>query len=634
MQRLVLILLLLVIPFLAAYSDPTAEDRVFAFFPGLAQQLAANLPAGVSRDQAKTLLAAWYGRGNSELIRGMKMVLAGEGETNHALQLLLHLLASGCGMPEESMPLALALANNRLYAQVSSSIREAIKKDIVGHYALYLKIAAWQKTAFEFRIDLARMPLVAQLYWADRVVYPPEEIRYPIRTLSDYREFVDTIGTLEFFHTEAIKHRLYEGESMARIARNIFYYVHHKDAAGYKRHFYGPDETRARTIVDRMPHDNVPRGNLSPLLVRYRGKPQNINGFIWLNYQRHCLQATGHSVGLCEVSSLIEMAAFKGMGVPAGLMIRFPPKELRTTGHVFANWFDPVRRRWNNLEMIRSSDKQEHVYQLVVHKPVWHHRLPGLPDKAVDHAPAPRYFRLLKLGLQETHFTEVFFAPHTAVTNMIFRRDALPDDGQGRLADSDGDSIHDFEERLLGLDPFRPDTARDGVSDLWKLAYGYDPKTPLAAGSLDTPPIDGLGGGFTDRNNRLTTVTVRRHPGGPDPDSPEIDTMSAGIFGDRLYLRVTFHNDIRQCKRLNNYLSFVDEGGTTAFPGFSLLVDGNGVRPAGGNPKVADDYRGLRGLSIREVELMIPLRYFRGAGRVKIIFFTARVRGELTLPLR
>ena len=37
---------------------------------------------------------------------------------------------------------------------------------------------------------------------------------------------------------------------------------------------------------------------------------------------------------------------------------------------------------------------------------------------------------------------------------------------------------------------------------------------------------------------------------------------------------------------------------------------------------------------IRDVELLVPLRYFGGAGRVKIIFFTALVRGELTLPLR
>lgn len=620
-----LTILLFVLTCVSLPASRTAEDRVLGFFPGLAAQIDGNLPPGLDKTRARDLLVRWYGDGGPELIRGMKMILTGEGETNHALRLLLHLLARSTCAPGETMPLALALANNRLYALVTPPVREAILGDIVRHHALSQKIVAWQKTAFEISVDLARMPLVAQLYWADRMALPPEDIRYPIRTLADYREYVDSIETLEYFHAEAVKYRLASGDSMSAIGRNVSAWVHGRDATGNKRHLYQPDEKKSQEIVGLMPHDDTPRGNLSPFLVRYRGAECRINDFIWLNYQRRCLESFGHSVGLCEVSSLIEQAAFKGLGIPAGLMIRFPPKERPFSGHVFAMYLDPARRRWLTLEMIRGW-KSSLEAELVIHKPVWHHRDGTLRDRIREKAPCTRFFQVLDFGIPNSVLEKVFFENHAQESATLFGRDVLPDN----RADSDGDGLPDFEERQLGTDPARADTAGDGVSDLWKLAHGFDPHRP--SGSLALPPIDGLGGGFQDRGQLVKTV-VPRHAGGPNRDTPEINTISAGRFGDRVYVRFTFHNDVRKCKRLDNYIWFGNKGGAGKIPGFALLAQGNTAGQANGNPPVPGGWSGIRCFVNRDVELWIPLGYFDSATSVEIVFFTALVRGTLKLPL-
>ncbi|MBP7735328.1 MAG: hypothetical protein KA369_05075 [Spirochaetes bacterium] len=621
------IMLILTVPALS--PGKISGGGPFELFPALEAQAAANLPQGMDAARARELLGSWYDGGNSELVRGMEMVLAGEGETNHALALLLHLLDRDCYERGETMTAALALANNHLYALVTPAIREEIKKDIVKHYRFYRKIIAWQKKSLELPYDLSRVPLVAQIYWADRRAYPPEDITYPVRTLSDYHEYVDSIETLEFFHNTAVERKLYLGESVTKIGRNVAQFVHKSKAAdGLSQHLYNPDEKTAGKIIGRMPQDPGPRTGLEWFQLRYMGIQRNICDFIWTNYQRQLLERTGHSVGLCEVSSLIEMAAFKGMGIPAGLMVRFPPKERPFPGHVFAMYYDPFLKKWKNLEMIRSWDKPL-LTELVIHKPVWHHRVKDLQVKVTEKAPANRFFKVLDFGIPNGLIEKVFMTNRPSWNDTLFSRAMLPDDPRDR----DGDGIPDFEEKILGTDPSRPDSAGDGVSDLWKLNHGYDPGTPITQGSLDSPPMDGLGGAFSGER-KMTTVTVKRAVS-PREDVPEINTMSAARLGDNVYVHVTFHNDIRKCKRKDNYIWFGIEGGRGRVKGFDLVVDGNGI---GQNNNVRaqepDGYRDLRGISITDVELMVPVRYLDGASSVKIVFFTALERGELILPVR
>lgn len=603
----------------------------FRSFPTLETQFEGNLPQGLDADRARELLSAWFDAENIELVRGMEMVLAGEGETNHALSLLLHLLNEGCYKPGETMPIALALANNYLYSQVSPVIREEIRKDMVAHYHFYRKVVAWQKKAFELPYDLSRLPLIPQIYWADRRAYPPEEdIVYPIHTITDYREYIDSIDTLEYFHKIAVEKKLHLGDSVPKIGRNLFLYVHHTKAPdGLSRHFYNPSPEKILRIIDRIPHDEGSNIDAEKKTVRYRGADYNINSFIWINFQRRLCEETGHSIGLCEVTSLIEMILFKAMGIPACNMVRFSRVDPRLMGgHVFAGYYNPFRKRWHNLEMIKKWDKS-YLMEFVIHKPLWSHRVKDLQGKVFEQCLAPRFFKVLNFGTLERDFNKVFLSNKLSWTNTLFSQTALPDNP----VDSDMDDILDFEEKILGTDPKRPDTAGDGVSDAWKLNHYCDPNTPIPADSLESPPIDGLGGGF-DEQGKTTIVFVKR-AGTPSADVPEINTMSAARFDDKVYLHVTFHNDIRQCKRKDNYIHFGLEGGQDIIQGFDLVVDGKGIGQSDKTrAQEPDGYKGLRGISITDVELMVPVKYFKDATSAKIVFFTAQVRGELTLPLK
>lgn len=620
----------------------TAGDDLFSAFPGLEKQVAANLQQGMDHDTIVSRLEEYCGTNDPEMVRGMRMILAGDSgktdESNFALQLLLFMLDDRSYAPGDTMALAMALVNNRLYSTVNDEIREEIRRDLSRHYGLYRTIVAWQKK-FEMRIDLSRMPLVPKMYWADRMVYPPEGISYPVRTLDDYREYVDTIETLEYFHDLADRHRLYEGGSVKSMGDNVYAFIHKKDDTGFDRDFYGPTPEQVRPFIDRIPHDSGYDTVNDRNQIMYRGKWSNINGFIYTNYQRKLYQGLGRFIGLCEVFSLTEMAMFKAMGIPSGLMIRNSPPGASYGGHVFAMYYDPFRTRWNNLELIRKSDKPWEM-NLVIGKPVWHHRVKALKGLTAEKEMAPRYFRLLELGIQEKHFDRIFFSERENLSGIIFSRAALPDE----LTDSDGDTLYDFEEKLMGLDPRRADTAGDGVADLWKLMHGLDPKEAVA--DLELPPVDGLGGGYRD-TGRLVLSSYGPYDGKSLYDEiQEIKTLSAARFGDTVYVSVSFHNDISRNKSRGHYLTFTMQGGRGNIDSFEVLIDSNNPRPANANAraKSPDGFKDIRGWAIRDVELSIPVRYMDGADTVTI-HYRGFVRkdgkktdnlkpGELILQLR
>lgn len=603
---------------------PSSPRGILPAFSGLEAQLDANLEEGMNRAAIISRLEEYLNPGDPEMAKGMEMILAGDSgrasEPNYALRLLIHMLNERSYAPGDTMVMAMALVNNNLYAGVNDEIRREIKKDLVRHWNLYRKIVAWQKK-LEIRIDLSRMPLVPKMYWADRRVYPPEGITYAVRTLDDYREYVDTMETLEYFHDLADRHRVYEGASVGEIADNVRTFINRKDKNGFDRDFYGPTPEQVRPFIDRIPHDAGYDTVNDKNQIMYKGAWRNINGFIYINYQRKLFQSLGRFIGLCEVFSLSQMAMFKGMGIPSGLMIRNSPKEVYA-GHVFASCYDPFRRRWNNLEIIKSSNKAVEI-GLVIGKPVWHHRVRDLKELAEEKETAPRFFRLLDLGIQEKHFNAIFFSNKKQFSNTIFSREALPDD----LTDTDGDTIYDFEERLLGLDPLHADTARDGVSDLWKLTHGLDPKTPVT--DQEAPPVDGLGGGYSDAG-KLQSAQYEAYSGKNEHDEiQEVRTLSAARFSDMIYVSVSFYNDISKNRKRTHHLAFSLLGGSGNYDSFEVLIDSDNPRPANAaiKEKSKDGFREIRGWAIRDVELAIPARYLNGAEAVKIRY-RAFVRKE------
>ncbi|HPH03302.1 MAG TPA: hypothetical protein PK297_10140 [Spirochaetota bacterium] len=632
MGRLIVSPLLLVL--ICCASPLTAARSVFEEYPDLRREAGQVLPAGMDASAMERLLRNYCAMGDPEMALGMRMILSADrgrnSEPNQALGLLLHLLQTASVEAGDTMAVAIALAHAKLYASVNETIRGEIRRDVTRQYALSRRLAAWQDQRFEFRYNISRLPLVPKIYWADRMVYPPEDIRYPVRTLEDYRDYVESIETLEYFHALAERSALYKGATPGDVAKAVYRFVHAKDKNGTKRHLYDPSLEKVRELFRFYPHDASQGEVGADKRIRYRGISRTASGFIWINYQRTLLERTGHTIGLCEVSSLFELALFKGMGMASGLMIRFPPKDRPIPGHVFAMYYDPFFQRWNNLEMIKSL-KRTFEMEAVIHKPVWHHRLRGLREKVSEKAAAPRFFAVLSHGISRPVFDRMFFSNTEVFEDTMFSEDTLPEKPQ----DSDGDGIADFEERRLGLDHKRADTARDGVSDLWKLYQGYDPKKSLAAGSLAAPPLDGLGGGYA-WPSQTKTVTVRRHTGRkPAEAANEINTISAVRIGERIYLRVTYHNDIQKTKRRSHNLHIENTGGRGRIPGFDILVTPRAAAPANDKTRAlsGDGFADLRGAALREVECMIPLRYCDGARSLRIRVFTALVRGELVLDL-
>lgn len=619
--------LLLFLP-LAATADRLAGLR--RAFPALEQQLAVSLGPGMDRTRILSLFAGYYNPADPELTQGIRMVLTGDAASpNHALFLVAHQLAAGQYAPGDTITLALALVNNRLYAEGDEQVRRAIREDVLAHYAFYRRLVAWQRRRFEHAVDLSRMPLLPKLYWADRLVQPPEGIRYRIRNLEDYREYVDTIGTLEYFHSLAERHRLWEGITIRSIARGIYTFTHKKDATGKRRHLYNPNGEIMRRIFARFPHDPGTTADYERRTLIYRKKRCGINGFFWLNFQRRLYENIGQSVGLCEVSSLLEMAMLKAVGLPATTMVRWAAKELRTTGHAFALYYDPFRRRWNNLDVIRRTSLP-YLIEIAIHKTRWHHRLPALPERIREAHPGPRLVRILRHGFQAAHLEAAFAHPRVWATNLLFSPAALPDDAR----DSDGDSFYDFEEKLLGLDPGRPDTARDGVSDLWKLHRGLDPLKPLAARDLPLPPVDGMGGGV-DRA-RLASLNFPAPPPGPQTAAaPHLKTLAAGRFGNHLFISAAFHNDLRTLRRRAHTFTITVKQGSGKLDRFTVRVTKDSAAPdRNAALRLPDRFRELRGAALLEAEFLIPLRYLEGARTIGIRYHGGRTtRTELVLRL-
>lgn len=618
-----------------------AAQDIFSAFPSLESQMKVNLEAGMDREVILSRLIEYCNLNDPEMVRGMEMILAGDvdlkGGPNYALRLLLYQLNEKSYVPGDTIALALALVNNRLYAAVDETIRKEIRKDIVRHYGFYRKIVAWQKK-FEMKVDLSHMPLIPKIYWADRRVYPPEGISYTVKTPDDYREYTDTIETLEYFRDLADRHRLYDGANITIIARAVNDFIHRKDEKGFKRNLYNPPLEKVRELIDRIPHDTGNDTVDEKRQFMYRGKRNGINGFMWINYQRKLFESLGHSIGMCEVTGLTEMILFKAMGIPSGLMTRVAPKGCPLPGHVFAAYYDPIRKKWNNLEMVKKYTRPCGM-ELVIGKPLWHHAK-DLRKRARGTEPAPRFFRLLGLGIQEKHFDEIFFYNKTEQTDAIFSRAALPDD----LKDSDGDTMYDFEKKLLGLNPERADTADDGVSDLWKLERGLDPKRPLP--DQEIPPVDGLGGGYAD-SKKLLSINYDPYNRKKDFDEiQDIKTLSAGRFGDAVYISASFHSDINRNKKRGHNLTLLLQGGRGNYDSIELTIGGSNARPASkkASSKSPDGFREIRGRVIKDLELMVPVKYLDGAGAV-MIRYSGFVRkngkkvdsikpGELTLPIR
>lgn len=424
------------------------------------------------------------------------------GRRNNALGLLLGLLARGEYDPGDSMAFAFALANNWLYTAGDDGVKAAVLRDMTGHRALYKKTLAWQK-ALPLALDLSRMPLDAKLRWAWRAYAATDQ---PL-TLAQYREYIDSIETLETFHRIVRTNGLSGVQSFAGLVSSLrgWFASHMRRASG------------------------------DPALYIDDGFGRKHYECVWPNAQLRVLRARGYMQGNCMTETTVLSALLRGAGIPASEFHRskYAPDQ---AAHNFATWYDPFCRLWRMADWAVGLPPKLDIMALHFHRLRWHHRLPH--SWPWQNAPAATVLGLITRGMDEAHFTELS-SHRTMSTNRIFDSRFVLVGGP----DTDGDGIADDIERRLGTDPGKADSDGDGSADLWEIEHGFDPRNPASRPAAATHPvIDGLSAAVPAGGRTLPIPPLDRSGYSYVYD---IKSLTATRSGGGLYLHAGFHAPVR-----------------------------------------------------------------------------------------
>ena len=339
-------IILITVIILGSIGPGFAESAVFREFPTLADQIKEIAKSPKDIDPSAALLARYLEISNEEIVKGMKLVLQEDTfltqpenkRHNYALELLVYLLKNGCGMPGETMPLALALANNSVYANGDETIKKEIRKDILAHYKFYRKVAEWQRK-IQAGWDISEMPFFAQLCWADRTFVWETHSRFidNCKDRAEYREYVTRIETLDELHETFVKNiKASSVEEWANALEN----------AANSRFIYAEQDN----------------GGLNSQLKRYRGKKK---------FQGHCGSYTSVQLGL-----------YAAAGIPAtGCQMTLVDKSLN---HAYSLYYHPASGKWKAFQNVISKDhKTLIIYQIAL--PARHHWLPVVWKEAPNY---------------------------------------------------------------------------------------------------------------------------------------------------------------------------------------------------------------------------------------------------------
>jgi hypothetical protein len=600
---------------------------------GLQRQVQASFADERQAERFISLLQTYYATGNPQMHKGLTLLLDDHyfddgfwsirRKPNEGLRLLAHLLEQGAYVPGDSMSLALAIANGHLYALADEPTRQAIRADVVDHFAHYKRVLAWQK-GMRVNYDLSRVPLIPQIYWAHRLRTLDLFRKIKVLRLSQYREFVDRIDNLAFMHELLERHALAEADSLQSIARNIEAFTGEhllyraKLAQHRKKLDSDPDNSNALQALKEYDE-----GKYTQL---FQGKKRRWDLFYWLNHQVDIYRDNGYFRGDCVTETTFQMNLYRAAGIPA-MANQVRPVSKSGYSHNSPLYYNPFFDKWDSIQY--PPDRQARYY-LHFEKPIWSHlrfdkdgpkrRTRGRQVFSsywqAEEGSAAQLRALRKRGFEGERFEALFLSDETHKPGLILNALTAP----AQLVDTDNDGILDGFEAGVHTDSRSPDTDGDGFADLLELEWGFNPVDAASRPPEDRPVIDGL----SENEIRLFNIPQVSDPAGDYRADAQIhDIASLGVkrIGDSLYAAVSFHNDISGNSRDVHTLVISARGADGQQRKAVQWVNGKAhVYEIGKKEWLRQDasQQAFSLATVRDTEMMIPLSLFARPAELRV----------------
>ena len=321
-------------------------DDLFAKYPTLIEQV-KHLEISEDQGQKILLLKNYLNNNNIEIEKGMKIILQEdiypslpqEKKRNYALEILLWLLSKGFYETNDSMPIALALANNRLYTNVDKGIRKEILKDLSEQYLFYKEIVKWQKS-IKIGVDLSRMPVFTQLSWADRTYIWASHTHWvdSCKNISEYRNKIISIKTLKELHKIFV---------VKIKAKNIEEWASALETAASSRFIYDRED------------------------------------FIGLNNQLNGLKINNQLKGHCGSYTNFQLGLYKAAGIPA-LGVQMTSVDL-SMNHGYPFYYHSLKGIWKSVQNQNASRDSDKLVIVQIGLPSNHHWIPIIYEAAPNY---------------------------------------------------------------------------------------------------------------------------------------------------------------------------------------------------------------------------------------------------------
>jgi len=542
-----------------AYSSQKGDP--FSIFSSLKQQLVSSIDADTDLDDARLAVLAYFNSYDAEMLKGFQLILqenvyaywtaSNKDKKNYALTLLVYLLENGAYLPSDTMSIALALANNYIYSIADDQTRALIKHDIIQHFGYYKKILAWQKNQ-HIKYDLSRVPVIPKVYWAYR--QRSLDLFWKIDKLNVdlYNEFVDKVENLELMHDIVVNDQLTVADSLVALAHNIEQFTE-------KNLLYRAKIDQHRTKLKNNSDDRNARMAIAEFdrgeyTTHFMGRKRRWDLLYWLNYQVGIYKKNGYFKGDCVTETTFQMNLYKGAGIPS-MANQVRPIVKGGYSHNSPMFYNAFFNKWDSIQRPRKGDAEYYVH---FEKPVWHHLRYEKDGRAYKKKGRKIYssywpgeitgreqiIRFRERGYEEEHFEELFFSDITHQPGFIYNRRSAPD----IISDADNDGIIDEFETWKNTDPLSADTDQDGFADLWEIEWGYDPADNSSHPEDDTLAVDGLSVRET-RVWQLDPVKDISLDSKADSEIFDVASFASKLLDSKIYLAVTFHNDIRKNTR-------------------------------------------------------------------------------------
>jgi|GEM_PF-4363636 len=548
-----------------------------------------------------------------------KYIYIYQRQINYALKLLVFLLQHKCYLQNDTISMALSLANNYYYSIADKETKEEIEKDLVKHFNFYKKVISRQEE-YPVKYDLQKVPVIPKIFWADRKRHMDYLRSNEKMNIKFYKEFIDRIENLDEIFKLAKSLKLEEAYSLKNIAETIETFARDKL-------IYRTKIERHKALNDEDTKEALKEYKEGKYIIKYFGKERIWSHLHWLNYQMKYYKENNKFKGDCMTATTIQMVLYKAAGIPP-LSMQWVSEKKWGYSHNFPFYYNYFLNKWDCIQ--KPSDNEEKLYQYYI-KPIWHHRVykndfdkEGLVIYKSYYqgelADLKKIKSLLKRGLEEKEFERIFLSDETQKPGFIFNDRTAPD----KIIDTDNDSITDDFEKEKSLDPNNYDTDNDGYTDLWELERGFDPKDNKSPDKF-IPAIDGI-----INNNPENIITEYDPPNDneADRDFYDIKSVCAGVIGNYLYLGAVYYNDITKNERkvfsfqitsigkeYNKYwIQWIDDKSYV----YRYLKDGDKEK--------LSEIKELRGLwesaAIKDAEFMIPMSLFNGADKLYIKHYT------------